>query len=138
VASIGSEMACPAIALTATTQVPPLVPVAQPSLARALLSQGRTGEALSYALEASRSLESAGPPEDGEALIRLIAVECLFAANRNDAGCEALRRATNRLHDRAALIDDPELREAFMSRIPDHKRTVVLAQRYLSAPAPLG
>jgi eukaryotic-like serine/threonine-protein kinase len=118
-------------ALASLVDVPPLRPAALAALARALLSQGRRDEALSNATEAHGLLESAGWVEDGEALIRLVYAECLLAAGSRSPAAHVLDKAVHRLEDRAAAIEKPEWRTAFL-RLPEHARTLELAT---SAPA---
>jgi tetratricopeptide (TPR) repeat protein len=115
-------------ALATLADVPPLRPAALAALARALLAQGRRDEALSSATEAHGLLESAGWVEDGEALIRLVYAECLIAAGSKTSAAHVLDKATHRLDDRAAAIEKPEWREAFL-RLPEHARTLELASK---------
>jgi len=119
-------------ALTTLANVPPLRPAAMAALGRALLAQGRRDEALASATEAHSLLESAGWVEDGEALIRLVYAECLLAAGSKAAAAHVLDKAVHRLDDRAAAIEKPEWRAAFL-RLPDHARTLELAAAHTPA-----
>jgi hypothetical protein len=65
--------------------------------------------------------------EDGDALIRLVLVECLASSGKTREARIALDHAWTRLEERAATIDNPVWRTAFLTRIPDHKRTMDLA-----------
>jgi tetratricopeptide (TPR) repeat protein len=118
-------------AMRTLEKVPPLLPAAQAALARSLLHQGRLHDALTLAMEAHHRIEVDGPPEDGEALVRLTLVQCLLASEQLEAAREPLRRAEARLEERAASVDDPDLRSAFLHRIPDHRQTLALAKEYL-------
>jgi tetratricopeptide (TPR) repeat protein len=113
-------------ALATLANVPPLRPAALAALARVLLAEGRRDEAVASATEAHRLLESAGWVEDGEALIRLVYAECLLAAGQKSAAVHVLDKALHRLEDRAAAIEKPEWRAAFL-RLPEHARTLELA-----------
>jgi tetratricopeptide (TPR) repeat protein len=104
-------------------------PLAIAGLAEALLGQRRIDEALEQAREANRILDEQGYVEDGEALVRLSLVECLVAAGDDLSAREAGLRAYRRLIERAAAIDEPDLRTSFLTSLPDHRRTVELAQR---------
>jgi serine/threonine protein kinase/tetratricopeptide (TPR) repeat protein len=119
-------------ALASLVDVPPYRPAALAALARALLTQGRRDEALAAATEAHGLLESAGWVEDGEALIRLVYAECLLAAGSKGTAAHVLDKAVHRLDDRAAAIEKPEWRAAFL-RLPEHARTLELASKHTAA-----
>jgi tetratricopeptide (TPR) repeat protein len=104
-------------------------PLAIAGLAEALLGQHRIAEALEQARQANRILEEQGYVEDGEALVRLSLAECLVAAGDPVAAREAGLRAYRRLLERAAAIEEPELRASFLTALPDHRRTVDLARQ---------
>jgi serine/threonine protein kinase/tetratricopeptide (TPR) repeat protein len=119
-------------ALDTLANVPPLLPAARAALARALLAQGRRDEALTSAGAAHALLESAGWVEDGEALIRVVYAECLIAAGSKSHAAQVLHKAVQRLDDRAAAIEKPEWRAAFLS-LPEHARTLELASAHIRA-----
>jgi serine/threonine protein kinase/tetratricopeptide (TPR) repeat protein len=119
-------------ALETLAGISPLVPSALASLAVALLAQGRRDEALAAAARAHSLLEAAGSVEDGEAFIRLAYAECLLAAGSLAPAAATLHTAARRLEDRAASIEKPEWRAAFL-HLPDHARTLSLAQSHLPA-----
>jgi serine/threonine protein kinase/tetratricopeptide (TPR) repeat protein len=119
-------------ALTTLANVPPFRPAAMAALGRALLAQGRRDEALASASEAHALLESAGWVEDGEASIRLVYAECLLAAGNKSAAAHVLDKAVHRLEDRAAAIEKPEWRAAFL-KLPEHARTLELAAAHTPA-----
>jgi tetratricopeptide (TPR) repeat protein len=119
-------------ALEVLKDIPPLRPAAHASLARALLARGATSAALIQALEGKSLAESIGQVEDGEALIHLALVECLFASGAHSQGEEALTRAAVRLRERAASIDDPTWRSAFLTRVPEHRRVFELMKERLA------
>jgi eukaryotic-like serine/threonine-protein kinase len=113
-------------AVEALQQVPPALPLALSVLSRALLGSGRVAEALDNARSANVLLEALGRVEDGEASVRLVYAEALAAAGRWEEARQVLDRAVNRLEERAAAISKPEWRASFLSRLPDHARTVAL------------
>jgi thioredoxin-like negative regulator of GroEL len=84
---------------------------------------------LSEIVHASAVMQAQGSPEDGEALVRLTLVECLLAAGDKTAAQTALETAHLRLTARAAQIDDQSMRQKFLRRIPDHRRTLDLVQQ---------
>ena len=110
--------------------VPSLRPAAIAVRARCVLAQGRTAEALEYAVTASRLLEAAGSVDDGEACIRLALVECLHASGDAPGARVALSQALARIQEQADKIPLPEWRHAFWHRIPDHARTLALGRQW--------
>ena len=103
-------------------------PFAVALLARALLAQGRLTEALPHARAAFAQLETLGVVDDGEATIRLALAECLIAAGDQPAAQEAVATTAQWLRARAETIDDPAMRESFLTRIPEHRRILELAR----------
>jgi tetratricopeptide (TPR) repeat protein len=106
-----------------------------PSLAPALavLSQVRRGAgevaaALDAATEAMMLLGRLGGLDTGEAKVRLAHGEAMLAAGRDEEARAALAAARRRLEEIAARIDDETLRRGFLERVPDHVRTLELAQ----------
>jgi tetratricopeptide (TPR) repeat protein len=101
--------------------MPPARAQAIAVLARALVREGRTGEALEHAEEAAALLEAAGGAiEEGEALVRLAHVEALTAAGRTADAARALAAARERLRARAALIRDDAVRARFLTQVPEN------------------
>jgi hypothetical protein len=72
-------------------------------------------------------LEELGSVEDGEAMARLGFVEVNEAVGNTDAALQELGRARDRLLARANKIADPELRESFLTQVPENARTLQLA-----------
>jgi thioredoxin-like negative regulator of GroEL len=103
-------------------------PFALALLARAVLAQGRQAEAVLNAQEAYSQLESLGAVDDGEATIRLAIAECLIAAGDTQATRGILEKASGRILASAEVIDDPAIRQSFLTRIPEHRRILELAR----------
>ena len=59
---------------------------------------------------------------------RLVHVEALLAVGERDQARAKLAAARDRLLKTAALIPDPALRESFFRRVPEHARTLELAE----------
>lgn len=116
----------------AATQIlaAPLQPSALASLSRALLAQGRTDEALRHACVAADLLGQAGHIEEYEALVRLMHAETLAATGSAEEARAALRTAYRRLVARAAQIRNERWRIGFLTRIPDHARTIAVARQW--------
>jgi tetratricopeptide (TPR) repeat protein len=109
-------------------------PFALALLARAVLAQGRKAAALLNAQDACSQLESLGAVDDGEATIRLALAECLIAAGDTLAARGILEKASGRILASAEAIEDPAIRESFLTRIPEHRRILELA-REITAPS---
>jgi hypothetical protein len=116
-------------ALEALAVVPSTLLVGKAAMARALLAQGRLDEALAAARDAEALRASSDVHEDGEAATRLVLAETLLARGDTTAASDILDQAARRLHDRAALLA-PAARDAFLSAIPDHARTLALAREH--------
>jgi serine/threonine protein kinase/tetratricopeptide (TPR) repeat protein len=111
--------------------VPPQLPGAQATLARALLAQGRTQEALAAARAAQSALESISQVEEFESLVRLVLAESLAAAGERESAASALALAARRVHERSAMIPDPAWRRSFL-QLPDNARTLQLSETKVS------
>ncbi|MEZ4301431.1 MAG: hypothetical protein R3B70_41235 [Polyangiaceae bacterium] len=116
-------------AASALAGVPAMRAGALAARSRALLASGRAQEALLEARSAMELLESLGAGKMGEleAFVRVVLVEALLAAADRREAREAAALASERLASRAALIGEPALRESFLSRVPEHARTLELA-----------
>jgi tetratricopeptide (TPR) repeat protein len=100
------------------------------TLAAIRLAQGRPAEALAAAREALSDREGfARPFQDN--LLRLVLAEALLACGDSAAGDAALAAARARLLRLAGNIRDPALREAFLQRIDENRRTLALAEARL-------
>jgi hypothetical protein len=108
-------------------RVPPLMPMAIAALAQSLLHQERANEAAVLAEKAFRILETVGRVEDGEALVRLVYAESLVAVGRQSEARAVIAGAYRRLQERAEAIREPAWREAFLTRLPSHAKTMALA-----------
>jgi tetratricopeptide (TPR) repeat protein len=113
-------------AIEALSAAPPLRAGAVAILGRALLGQGRAGEALVAAREAFTLLSSLGTIEEGESLVRLVYAEALAANGEEADFCEAIASAREQLLARAARISDPAWRERFLTSVPDNAQTLSL------------
>jgi tetratricopeptide (TPR) repeat protein len=96
-------------------------------LASLLLRQGRAPEAATAARDAHAQLDALGGVEEGESLIRLMLAETLLAIGDPTAARDAIRRARDRVVERAAKITDPALRDSFLGNLPENARTLALA-----------
>jgi eukaryotic-like serine/threonine-protein kinase len=101
-------------------------------MARVLHLQGRHRQALALARRAVRILDAGGQIEDGEALVRVVLVECLLGAGDSKSARAELARAKKRVDDRALLIRDPKLRRTFRTRLPEHALIDRLAREHLT------
>jgi tetratricopeptide (TPR) repeat protein len=108
----------------------PLRPFALATLARALLLRGQRPEALEIAQGAYRLLESLGTIESGEPMVRLVFAEALEASGEHERAVGVIRHAYDVLHKRASTISRADWRRSFLEKIPDHVRTVTLAESW--------
>jgi len=106
----------------------PLLPSALAAIARALLAQAHPVEALEQAGAAAAQLATTRHVEKYESLVHLMLAEALDANGDVDGARAALRAAAKRLRARAAQIENPEWRHAFLTRLPDNARTLALAR----------
>jgi tetratricopeptide (TPR) repeat protein len=102
--------------------------VARGALARVLLAQQRTSEALAEANQAVAQLEAGGAGECGAA-VRLVQAEALAACHQHQAARTAISRSRELLEAQSRRIGDPSYRISFLA-LPDHVRTLELASRW--------
>jgi len=114
---------------TAAASPPPLRASGLASLTRALLAQGRAGEAVVAAAEAVGLLASLGAVEDFEALIGLAHAESLFASGDHTGARAAITEACRRVLARAARLREPA-RTRFLEAVPDNARCLGLARAW--------
>jgi eukaryotic-like serine/threonine-protein kinase len=112
-----------------SVDVPPIRVVALATRAQIRRAQGRAGEALESARAALDLLERVGGIEGGEALVRLAHAEALHAAGRADEARAAIDAARDQLVGRASRIVDEARRRQFL-RVPEHARTLLLAEQW--------
>ncbi|MEJ7730740.1 MAG: hypothetical protein WKG00_16175 [Polyangiaceae bacterium] len=62
--------------------------------------------------------------------MRLVWAETLHTAGRRGEALAVAANARARLLERAARIDEPALRQTFLHAVPDHARTLELAQAW--------
>jgi tetratricopeptide (TPR) repeat protein len=109
----------------------PLLCQAKGTLSRILLAKGMVDDALALSSEAVALLDQLGSMADGEIGVRLANAEALQAGGRPEAAREALGLARGRLLARAEAIDDADVRQSFLTRVPDNVRTLELAAAWL-------
>jgi hypothetical protein len=111
------------------TAIPGVRAYALGTLARALLSAGDVAAARAPAAEAMAIMASLGGLEEGEPLVRLAHAEVLLAGGDVDAARAALAEARDHVLSRAAKVKDPARRQSFLAAVPEHARTLALAER---------
>ena len=105
----------------------PLRPQALALLAQILLASGRREEAMHCAREAAETLEKLGGVEEGESLVRLMRALTLREIGDGRGAEAAVRRAKERLGERAGKISDERWRRSFLEKVPENARTMALA-----------
>lgn len=98
------------------------------TLSQIQLTLGQHAEALHTAEEAMALLRSLGGIEEGEAQVRLALADAHLATGEGDKAKRVLGEALGRLLQRASQITDERWRKSFLERIPDHARTIALAE----------
>jgi tetratricopeptide (TPR) repeat protein len=110
---------------------------AQALLARALLAQGRTSEALQHAREAYARLEGPATLDGLEGNICLAMAEGLRSIGDAATVREVLRQSAERLETSAKTITDLAARRSYLTELPEHARLLQLCQQVgLGVPAP--
>jgi tetratricopeptide (TPR) repeat protein len=112
----------------------PMIAYGRAVLARVLLAQDRSAEALASAQEARSVLDRLGELEVGESLVRLVHAETLFAVGDRRGALGAILTARDVLLARAAKITDPAWRESFLRRVPDNAATLARARQWVGSP----
>ena len=115
-----------ALELVNDSEFPALYSFAQALQSQALLVLGRPREALAAARAAMQIIETVGPLDQGESLVRLAYAEALDACGQREQARQVLATARSRLLDHAAQIEDPAWRKAFLDNIAEHRRTLKL------------
>jgi hypothetical protein len=107
--------------------VPPALGIALATRARVLRDAGDLAGALAAAERARALLDRPGGVDTGEAFIRVVHAETLYAADRKSEARDAIAMAKSRLLERLGRIRKEDWRETFTTRVPDHARTLELA-----------
>jgi tetratricopeptide (TPR) repeat protein len=113
--------------------VPTVRPAALAAEAAAALALGHAAEALALAREAHAAFAGGGMNGEAESPVRLILAEALHATGDLPGARRAIADARARLFERAATLEEEALRQAFLTRLPEHARTLELAAAWLAA-----
>jgi tetratricopeptide (TPR) repeat protein len=92
------------------------------------LGRGLPSRAVNTAMRAMEILDSIGGIDQGESFTLLVNAEALMAAGDRAAAQRAIERATHRVHERRAMIQDASWAKAFMERIDEHVRIEELSR----------
>ena len=93
-----------------------------------LVQQDRPMEAFMAASQAMALLQSVGGVAQGEARIRLAYALALDALGHRLPAAQAYEQGRDRLLERASRISDDGWRESFLAGVPEHARTLQLAE----------
>jgi tetratricopeptide (TPR) repeat protein len=107
---------------------PPLQAGAHAVLARALTAQNQAARAVPSAERALEMVDS-GQHDIFDALVRVAYVETMFEAGEQDRATFAVERASEALLARAARIPNEAERQAFLTNVSLHARTLELARQ---------
>ena len=108
----------------------PTYAFAQAARARIALARGQRERALEAAQQAYELLESDIGVDEGASMVRLVHAEALHASGASEAAREAILRAREVLHARAAKIGRTDWRHSFLEKVEVHKRTLALADSW--------
>jgi hypothetical protein len=97
-------------------------------LARALTAQNQAARAVPSAERALEMVDS-GQHDIFDALVRVAYVETMFEAGEQDRATFAVERASEALLARAARIPNEAERQAFLTNVSLHARTLELARQ---------
>jgi tetratricopeptide (TPR) repeat protein len=100
-------------AIATWERVPSPRPFGLALIARALVAQSRG---------AHTQFKSLGAVEEGESTIFLALAECLLAAGDQRAAKQILEETAKQVLAQAETIEDPAIRESFLTRFPEHRR----------------
>jgi tetratricopeptide (TPR) repeat protein len=109
--------------------VPSVQPFASALVARALIGQRRIEEAMETSSMAFRQLETQGGLDDGEVYVRLAYIEALMLSGEVEAGQRLLEKALSMVREKAATIEDPSWRAAFIQNLPENQWLSALAKQ---------
>ena len=98
--------------------------------AQTLLAMDQPHRALAATEQGLAIFDELGAIECGEGMLRLSHAEALSAIGECERARQAVALAEVRLQQRAASIRDPERRQGFFERVPEHARTMQLAKRW--------
>lgn len=118
------------LALAHTGTTPPRRAFGLAILGATELASGHPERAEASALEAVQLIERLGGVEESEAYIRLTYAEVLDALGKNDEAREAIATARVRILERAAMIQDPQWKDTFLTRVRENVRTLDLARAW--------
>ncbi len=115
------------LAMESLATMPPLLPQVSAVLARALLAQGRTGEARTIAARGLEQLRQLGSVEEGETRVYVAAAVCMRATRDVEGARAVITEGVQKLQIRAARIFDEAVREKFRA-YPDNAEALQLAR----------
>jgi tetratricopeptide (TPR) repeat protein len=96
----------------------------------ALLDLRRPHEALEAARASMDIVDAARVIQDGEALLRLVHAEALYATGDHERGRQAMSEAYTWLCRQAEQIENPAWRQSFLDRVAEHRRIAELARAW--------
>jgi serine/threonine protein kinase len=117
-------------AIACAKDFPGLDAYARAMLGSIYLRQSKPKRALSAAEGAMELLIKLQSLEEGEALIRVVDAEALYASGRREEAIARIHEARERLLKAADEIDDPHWRRSFLENVPENARTMRFAAKW--------
>jgi hypothetical protein len=111
-------------AVVMSEKIPPCLAESLAALANVLLAQGdRQAETLEVATRAMAILTEIGMVDEGDAAIRLVHAEALFACGQREEARASIAVACDELRARADKIGDECWRRCFLEQVPENARS---------------
>src|SRR5262249_12290216 len=104
--------------------------LARTTLAAIRLKLGRVDEALTLARELTEAVATQGGVGHRAGQIPQVYAEALHASGQREAAAAVLAAARDPLLARAPRITDAEVRRRFLTGLPEHERTLALADAW--------
>lgn len=117
-------------AIACAKDFPGLEAYARAMLGSIYLRQSKASRALSVAEAAMDLLTKLESVEEGEALIRVVDAEALYANGRRTEAVARIHAARERLLKIADEIDDHPWRKSFLENVPENARTMRFAAKW--------
>jgi tetratricopeptide (TPR) repeat protein len=117
-------------AIACAKDFPGLDAYARAMLGSIYLRQSKAPRALIAAQGAMDLLTKLQSVEEGEALIRVVDAEALYANDRKPEAIARIHAARERLMRIADEIDDPHWRRSFLENVPENARTMRFAAKW--------
>ena len=115
--------------VAACNELPPMQALAHITAAHIALARDRAAEALAHTRAALATRAAHGSIEDGDLFLAVTHAEALFANGLTDEARRTIAEAERVLLQRAHDLLDADVRRSFLEAVPEHARTMALANQ---------